>query len=89
MKYLVGWVDDDGRMKRDGVTILEAKSVYDAKSKFLRQNWLDRRIPITTALLTVRARCLDDSRLVIPISRDAFTDPVVAYEELMAAGVGA
>lgn len=89
MKYLVGWMDDNGKMQKAGASIVEAKSIYDAKTQFLQASW-DMgvpRIPMNAAITIVRARCLEDSRFTIPLSTSAYRDPDIAYDELNATGV--
>ena len=81
MLYLVNWVNGkNGHMVREGVEILEAKSVYDAKSKFLRTHWEGRRIPMSVAVTQVKAKCLEDERFAFPLSDRSFQDPDHAYD---------
>lgn len=87
MKYLVGWMNPgNGKMNRESVTILEAKSIYDAKSKYLRANWNGTHLSMGLALTLVRARCLEDSRYTLPISPNSYIDPQAAYDQLLASG---
>lgn len=89
MKYLVGWIDDEGKMQREGAQLVDAKSIYDAKTQFLQAGWdLGMpRMPMAAAITVVRARCLEDSRFTLPLSSHAFKDPSIAYDELNATGV--
>ena len=82
MIYLAGWTDEKGEMQREGTLLLEAKSVYDAKKKFLRKCWDLPRLPMAAAITMVRARCLEDSRFRLPVNSLAMEDPQVAYDQL-------
>lgn len=82
MIYLAGWVTEKGEMQREGVRLLEAKSVYDAKKKFLKDCWDLPRLPMAAAITMVRARCLEDSRFRLPVSDIAMEDPQAAYDQL-------
>lgn len=87
MKYLVSWLNlENNSMSLEGAEILEAKSMYDAKSQFIRKNWVGPRVPMSAAITTTRARCLEDSRLTIPLSDEALENPRLAYEELISVG---
>lgn len=88
MLYLVNWTDEKTkRMERQGAEIVDAKSIYDAKSKFLRGHWNDSRIPMASAITLVKAKCLEDERFALPLSDRSLQDPNHAYDELRLAGV--
>ncbi|KKL92082.1 hypothetical protein LCGC14_1888260 [marine sediment metagenome] len=89
MLYLVNWVDteDGNKMLKKGAELVDAKSIYDAKSRFLRLHWHERRVPMMQAITLVKAKCLKDGRFAFPVSDKSFKDPGRAYEELLSAGV--
>ena len=88
MWYLVNWTDpENDRMVKEGAVILDAKSIYAAKSKFLRGNWNKTRIPMSQAITLVKAKCLEDERFAFPLSSKSFKDANHAYDELRLVGV--
>ncbi len=88
MLYLVNWADaETGRMIKEGAEIKEAKSIYDAKSKFLRAHWDTVRRPMAEAITMVKAKCLEDQRFAFPLSKKSFKQAEHAYDELRLAGV--
>lgn len=88
MFYLVNWTDpENDRMIKAGAAIVDAKSIYDAKSKFLRGHWNKTRITMSRAITLVKAKCLEDERFAFPLSKQSFDQPAHAYDELRLAGV--
>lgn len=85
MLYLVNWIRDK-HMIKDGAKIIEARSTYDAKAKFLRTNWRTERMPMSVAIQLVKAKCLEDERFAFPLSKESLKDPNRAYEALRVAG---
>jgi len=85
MLYLVNW-SKNGHMQKGGSEIVDAKSVYDAKAKFLRVHWNKEHRTMALAIQLVKAKCLEDKRFAFPLSERSFKDPYHAYNELLLTG---
>ena len=69
MRYLVGWTAsaDRKKIRKLHLDIIEARSHYQAASRFIRKHYSGSWRTIDALRPFVTAKCLDDDRFAIPV----------------------